>query len=140
MASSIWVTTAEDHSRELAARYESLIRLAEAIRSEHDDKELFRLLADELRQVVPFDALAQYDEAANKVQWYMCESCTQPSAPLGDLSKEETVAWWVHRHQQAVVVPRVEEETRFPATIERLKQAGLRSLCALPLSTAHRQL
>src|SRR5690242_21622073 len=120
------------------ARYESLIRLAEAIRSHRDQKELFHLLADELREVVPFDAMAQYDESAAKVNWRLCELCTQPNpAPLSAVATEETVAWWVNQHQKALVIPLVEEETRFPSTMARLKESGLRSLCAFPLSTAH---
>ena len=49
----------------LAPRYESLIRLAEAIRSHGDQKNLFQFLADELRQVVPFDAVAQFDHTGS---------------------------------------------------------------------------
>jgi hypothetical protein len=33
-----------------------------------------------------------------------------------------------------------DDETRFRSTIEALDKLGLRSLCALPLSTAHHQL
>ena len=55
----------------LGARYESLIRLAEAIRSQRDHSDLFDLLANELRSVVQFDAILQYDEAANKVRWLL---------------------------------------------------------------------
>jgi len=128
-------------SASLAARYESLIRLAEAIRSQHDQKELFRLLANELNKVVQFDGMAQFDAAANKIHWHLCDRCAALNAPpLSDLEKEETVAWWVHRTNQPVVIPFVDRETRFPATIERLKQLGLRSICALPLRTAHRLL
>ena len=41
---------------------------------------------------------------------------------------------------QGKVIPRVEEETRFPHTIPCLIELGLRSVCALPLSTVHRRL
>ena len=51
-----------------AARYESLIRLADAIRSQPAGGDLFGLLAEELRRVVPFDAIAQFDETATKVR------------------------------------------------------------------------
>ena len=65
----------------------------------------------------------------------------QPSeTPLGDLATEETLAWWVHQHQEIVVVPDLQLETRFPKTMERLRARGMRSLCALPLSTTHRRL
>src|SRR5580658_9503354 len=57
------------------ARYQSLIRLAESIRARRDPGELFDLLACELCSVVQFDAIAQYDEAANKVHWHVSEAC-----------------------------------------------------------------
>jgi hypothetical protein len=50
-----------------------LIRLAEAIRSHPDEKDLFRTCANELHQVIPFDALSQFDPAANMVQWHFLE-------------------------------------------------------------------
>jgi formate hydrogenlyase transcriptional activator len=125
----------------LAARYESLIRMAAAVRSHHDGRELFELLARELRLVVPFDAIAQYDDRPSKVHWHICRDMPEPSAqPLTDLVREETVAWWVHQHQEIVVIPDLLLETRFPKTIQRLRALGLRSLCALPLSTTHRHL
>jgi len=60
-------------TQSLAPRYESLIRVAEAIRSHRNQKDLFQLLAVELRQVVPFDAMAQVDHAGNKVNWHFSE-------------------------------------------------------------------
>src|SRR6266849_2280533 len=123
-------------TQSLAPRYESLIRLAEAIRSDRDQKDLFQLLADELRQVVPFDVMAQCDHAGNKVNWHFSEAYDSEKRVSG-IPKEETVAWWVDRTQQPVVLQVADEETRFPATIEALKRLGLHSLCALPLSTAH---
>jgi formate hydrogenlyase transcriptional activator len=127
-------------TQSVAPRYESLIRLAEAIRSHRDQKDLFQLLADELRQVVPFDAMSQIDPTGNKVNWRFSEAYDSRLSRVSDIPKEETVAWWVHRTQQPLVIQVAHEETRFRTTIEALDKLGLRSLCALPLSTAHRQL
>src|SRR5262245_29650134 len=128
----------------LGARYEALIRMADAVRSHRDGRELFELLARELRLVVPFDAIAQYDERPSKVNWHICtktqEAKPVSSGPLGDVLTEETLAWWVHRHQEIVVIPDLLLETRFVKTMEKLRALGLRSLCALPLSTPHRRL
>jgi formate hydrogenlyase transcriptional activator len=128
----------------LAARYESLIRMADAVRSHRDQRELFDLLARELRRVVPFDAIVQYDDAPSKVHWHLCPDAAPAerplSDPLADLTKEDTLAWWVHEHQEIVVVSDLLLETRFPKTIARLRERGMRSLCALPLTTTHRRL
>ena len=124
----------------VAARYESLIRLADSIRAHREPKELFRVLAEELRSVIPFDGIAQFDEAANKVNWHLCARCEQTSASMSAIPKEETLAWWVYENQRPVVIADVTEEHRFASTMEQLAKAGLRSFCALPLTTAHRRL
>jgi len=117
------------------------MRLAEAIRAGRNHDELFRILADELRGVVPFDGIVQYDDSANKVNWRICKPCGGPAPnPVADLNKEQTIAWWVHHHQQHLVIPDIESETRFPASLERMRSLGFRSVCALPLSTTHRRL
>jgi formate hydrogenlyase transcriptional activator len=128
-------------TQSLAPRYESLIRVAQAIRSHRDHKDLFQFLADELRQVVPFDAIAQFDHAGNRTYWHFAEEYnSRLGQGVSDIPKEETAAWWVHRTQQPLVIQVSDEETRFRTTIEALNRKGLRSLCAFPLSTAHRQL
>src|SRR5579863_4430766 len=90
------------------ARYQSLIRLAESIRARRDPRELFDLLASELCRVVQFDAMAQYDEAANKVHWHVTEACRPSSANQNPIRKEETLAWWVYQHQQPVLIRRAD--------------------------------
>jgi formate hydrogenlyase transcriptional activator len=121
-------------------RYESLIRLAEAIRTNRHPQDLFQVLVGELRDVVQFDAIAQFDEALNKVNWHLGELCNAAAKPACDLPKEETIAWWVQHHQEAVVVHSVDDEDRFPRMMAMLRDCGIRSLCALPMSTAHRRL
>jgi formate hydrogenlyase transcriptional activator len=125
-----------------AARYEALIRLAEIIRSHPNEEELFQTLATELREVVEFDALCQFDGGAKWVQWYFVEPFKSKleARRLEAVPKEETPAWWVYKNQQPVVIRRADQQTRFPYVIDRLTKLGLNSVCSLPLSTAHRQL
>jgi formate hydrogenlyase transcriptional activator len=122
------------------ARYESLIRLADSIRAQHETKALFHVLVDELRPVIPFDAIAQFDESSRKVNWHLCESCTPHSPAPSDMQIEETLPWWVSENQQAAVIANVWQETRFPHTVGQFKKFGIQSACALPLSSAHRRL
>jgi formate hydrogenlyase transcriptional activator len=126
----------------LASRYEALIRLAELIRSHPGEKDLFQTLASDLHGVVPFDGLSRFDSAANWVQWHFLEPYNREfeSRAVRAIPKEETVAWWVYVNQRPVVIPFIDREASFPLVAERLSKLGLRSLCALPLSTAHRQL
>jgi formate hydrogenlyase transcriptional activator len=124
----------------LTSRYEVLIRVAEAIRSHPDEKELFETLANELCEVVEFDVLYQFDGKANRVQWYRREAYRQKfeALSLKAIPKEETIAWWSYLNQQPVVIRFADQETRFPYVVERLKELGLNSGCTVPLSTAHR--
>jgi formate hydrogenlyase transcriptional activator len=130
----------ERSTQSLARRYESLIRLADAIRSQPDLEDLFQVVAVELQRVVPFDAMAQCDPTGNKVHWHYSAAIDSAVSRLSDVPKEETVGWSVHRTQQPLVIQVTEDETRFHTSIERLRKLGLRSLCALPLSTARQQL
>jgi formate hydrogenlyase transcriptional activator len=123
-----------------SARYDSLSRLAEAIRTQHDPDQLFQVLVRELGNIMRFDAIAQYDEALNKVNWHLGQTCRPYSKPSRDIEKEQTIAWWVQQHQEILVIDSVDEEERFPQMIAALRECGIRSLCAVPMSTVHRRL
>jgi formate hydrogenlyase transcriptional activator len=126
----------------IASRYEALARIAELIRSHAEEKILFQTCARALHQVVAFDGLSWLDPATNWVQWHFVEPYDNALEALAvrNIPKEETVVWWVYQNQQPVVIPFIDRETRFPLVAERFSKLGLRSLCALPLSTAHRKL
>ena len=124
----------------VGARYESLIRLADSIRAQHETEALFQVLVKELSSVIPFDAIAHCDESSKKVNWHLGESCQQAGSPPCDIQNEETLPGWVVENQKAAVIADVRQETRFPHSVAQLKKVGLQSACALPLSTAHRRL
>ena len=124
----------------IAGRYEALIRIANSVRAQKTPDDLFQVLVDELRHVVPFDAIAQFDESANKIRWHLCSACLQPREKPDEIKREETLAGYVFREQRIVTFGTLEGETRFPQSIAILQQAGLHSVCAVPLTTAHRRL
>ena len=125
-----------------ASRYEALIRLAGAIRSHPDEKDLFRTIVNELHEVVEFDAVCQFDGTANWVQWYFSEPYKDKleARRLEAFPKEENAAWWVYQNQRPVVARITDQRTRFPQVLDCLAKLGLKSTCVLPLSTAHRKL
>jgi formate hydrogenlyase transcriptional activator len=122
----------------ISARYRALIRIAQAIRGHRNPHDLFQLLTSELRGALPFDGIVQFDEMANKVHWNHCREAPKHPGPV--LDPEDTVAWWVYRNQQTLLVRDTEHETRFPAMMEMFRSFGIRSACAVPLTTAHRRL
>ena len=128
----------------IASRYEALIRLAEAIRSHPDEKDLFATCANELHEVIPFHSLVQFDPAANWVQWHSEEKLDawreELASLLRTIPREESISRWVYDNQQPLVIRLEDGETRFRLVADHLRKIGIRSLCALPLSTAHRRL
>jgi len=96
---------------------------------------VFQALVHTLRHVVPFDAIGVvlYDEAAHKIHFHGLEIVHQPGVvPPADLAPEEMVTWWVHQHQQPLMIPCVDTETRFPRMMARLKQYGINPLARCP--------
>src|SRR5579862_252301 len=132
-------TTITGQEHPLLARYEALIRVSRAIHTHRDPKELFRILAGELRQAVDFDliGLFLYDEASNTIHNPVLQTDKVPEFALpADLPAEETLTWWVYRQQEPIVIASPDEETRFPRMMEIYRKFGVASACVLPLTTA----
>src|SRR6266853_4797309 len=125
----------------LAKRYEALLRVSQTLISIRSSEELFKLLARELREVVSFYVMGVgiYDKNAHEMS---TTSYGEPGVPLQapKFAPEETFSWWVYQHQQPLIIPSLDAETRFPAVAETLKNRGVRSVCVLPLTTVHRRL
>jgi formate hydrogenlyase transcriptional activator len=127
----------------LSDRYEALIRVSQAIGAHRDPQDLFRAMATELRRVIQFDGIvvAQYDEASHEIVWHTCQLCdhegpvSPPCTPA-----EETITKWVYDRQEPVVIPFLQEETRFTAALSFLRERGFQSVCVLPLTTVHRRI
>src|SRR2546428_289041 len=125
----------------VTARYEALFRVSQTLISIRSSEELFSILARELRAVVNFYVMGVgiYDENAHEMS---TKSYGEPGVPLQapKFAPEETFSWWVYQHQQPLIIPSLDAETRFPAVAEMLKNRGVRSVCAFPLTTVHRRL
>jgi formate hydrogenlyase transcriptional activator len=122
-------------------RYEALFHVSQTLISIRSSEELFNVLARELRAVVNFYVMGVgiYNEKTHEM---VTTSYGEPGVPLQapKFAPEETFSWWVYQHQQPLIIPSLDAETRFPAVAEMLKNRGVRSVCALPLTTVHRRL
>ena len=125
----------------VSKRYELLFRVSQTLLSIRTSEELFSILARELRAVVNFYVMGVgiYDE---KTQEMKTRSYGEPGVPLQapKFAPEETFSWWVYQHQEPLIIPSLDEETRFPAVTAMLGNRGVRSVCSLPLTTVHRRL
>src|SRR6202166_2487935 len=128
-------------TRTVIERYEALLRVSQTLISIRSSEERFRLLARELRAVVNFYVMGVgiYDENAHQIH---LTSYGEPGVPLQvpQFTPEETFTWGVYQHQQPLIIPSLDSETRFLAVAEMLKNRGVRSVCVLPLTTVHRRL
>src|SRR5689334_22519771 len=123
-----------------AARYEALIRISNSIRARKEPRDLFEILVHELRRVIPFDAIAQFDESANKINWHLGSSCRRRDECPPDVEDGESLPRMIYRTQETVVLGALDGDARFPALTQKMCGNGLQSLCAFPLTTAHRRL
>jgi formate hydrogenlyase transcriptional activator len=123
------------------ARYDALFRVSRTIGAHRDPAELFQSLVRELRGVVEFDVLycTQYNPAGERPAFCVLETPAR-RIPPPEFEPEETLTAWVYEHQKPLIIPFLERETRFPRVTALLESEGIRSLCALPLRTAHRSL
>ena len=127
----------------VAARYEALIRVSQAVSAYREPRKLFDVLVDELRRVIEFDGIgiAQYDEATGAIEWHVSIHCNEPNPVLKDKCvQKETMTCWVFQNQRPLVIPFVDQEMRFPDTMEFLKKHEIQSVCMLPLTTVHRRI
>ena len=117
-----------------------LIRVSQAIKAHRGSNDLFQALAVELRKVVDFDVVycIRHDESANRISWL--GSLSPGGIQRPDFPPEEMMTTWVYEHQEPLVIPLLDRETRFPRVVEFLSNQGLRSVCSLPLTTVRRRL
>jgi formate hydrogenlyase transcriptional activator len=133
------------HSEILAAtlpdtRYETLIRVSNAIGTYRDPKDLFRALVRELQRVVQFDCVGVsiYDEKSNTFHRHFVEAETEAAIPPDpELTMEESDAWWVYQNQEPLVTSLADHHAQDCKFRAILKKHGIRSVCTLPLTTAH---
>jgi formate hydrogenlyase transcriptional activator len=127
----------------LAVRYETLVRVSRAIAAHGDLKELFGLLADELHRVVQFDfiGVSLRDKNSDTFDDYFIDMTSRSElVPEEKLAPEENLTQWVYERQEPLLRSTNELDPRYGRLQAMLKGLYVRSICALPLTTAHRKL
>jgi len=127
----------------LAVRYETLVRVSQVIGAHGDPKELFGVLVNELHRVVQFDfiGVSLRDKNSDTFQNYFIDMTSRSElAPEEKLTPEETLTLWVYERQEPLLRSTNEMESRYGRLQAMLKRLHICSICALPLTTAHRKL
>jgi formate hydrogenlyase transcriptional activator len=127
----------------LETRFETLVRVSQAIAAHRDPKELFGVLANELHRVVQFDLIgvSSRDEDSDTFQNYFIDMTSRAELiPEEMLTPEETLTLRVYERQAPILRSTNEMEPCCARLQAILKRLCIRSICALPLTTAHRKL
>ncbi|HEY3579551.1 MAG TPA: sigma 54-interacting transcriptional regulator [Pyrinomonadaceae bacterium] len=127
---------------EQTKKYLTLLELSKAIASHRDLSGLFHDLACRLQKLVDFSHLGVmlYDAKHNVMRFHLLETCepAEWQSP-GEVPMEGSISGWVWEHQEAVVIRDLEQEHRFPYA-KSLIQRPVKSICSVPLTTAHQRL
>jgi len=120
-------------------RYDALLQMANLVVRHCDLEELFPELAERLRQLTSCDfvVFSLHDPISHMMRVY---SWNGHSIVLREIPVGETPGGWVWRHQLPILIQDTETEVRFEPKMQILGEAGVRSYCALPLTTARRHL
>src|SRR5262245_56209965 len=123
-------------------QYLTLLGLEKAISSHRNIPDLFRDLACRLQKLFRFRDIGVmlHDETSNVMRLYVLEACEAVlREPVREVPIEGSIAGWVWQNQKPVVVSDLQHDTRFPAA-KGLRPYPARSVCSLPLTTAHQRL
>ncbi len=136
----------ESAKRELSQesdRLRLLLDVSESIASYRDLNELFAVLNQRLPQLVPFDFinLVLHDPVRNVMRLEILAT-GEPSTilPGRETPVEESPSGLVWQTQQPLMIGDLADETRFAGLRTLLLENGVRSYCAVPLTTALRRL
>ncbi len=122
------------------ARYEGLLRAANAIAACSDCDSAADRLPEELHRILVFDYLQVivFDSSTSKVVWQLTDLKgkreDQEICPPGE------AALWVYEHGEPVFVSDWSRAPRFPRQAQAMRDLGLASGCVLPLTRGRRRL
>ncbi|MGD0908327.1 MAG: sigma 54-interacting transcriptional regulator [Candidatus Acidiferrales bacterium] len=124
-------------------QHRALLDVAEAIAQHRDLRELFHELAARLHRVVEFEflSLVLHDASRNVMRLHILEAERPGKIRAGaEFSIGDTPSGWVWETQQPFILDDTKQETPTPSLLQILRENGVRSFCAVPLTTAQRRL
>ena len=124
-------------------RLQLLLEVSESIAAHRNLNDLFRDFSERLPRVVPFDYinLLLHDPARHVMRLHILVAPERSTIKPGmEFPVDESASGLVWKTQRPLTVEDVDAETRFPRLIAMMRENGVRSFCALPLTTALRRL
>jgi len=123
-------------------QYRALLDVAESISRNRDLPALFEDLAQRLRGVAAFEYLnlVLHVPERNTMRLRVLTSMRPSDSSFWETPVDETPSGLVWQTQRPLVIPDIDQETRYPKIMQLLRGHGVRSCCVLPLTTAQRRL
>src|SRR5215469_16657845 len=135
--------SAQAASQSQNGRYEALLRAAQSIAACHDCDSTANCLASKLHDVVDFDYLQvlAFDTDAGTL-WQLSERNRklERASHVGFSDFADTPAAWVQEHGEPLIISDWNQETRFTAYRQEMRELGVQSSCALALVRGQRRL
>jgi formate hydrogenlyase transcriptional activator len=121
------------------ARYEALLHLVDTLSHQGTLQELLGELRTRLQHIISFDFVnfGFYNDSRNLMEikrW-------QGSVPFPqELEVDKSAVGWVWQNQKPLLWSEQEDRHRFPQLFQVMREHGMHSFCALPLTTLQRRL
>ena len=138
-------TTSQEASiplRPAASQHQVLLEVTESIATHRDLPALFHDLKGRLPRLVDFDSLwlVLHDADRNVMRVNILETPSRAYLDFVERNVEDAPAGWVWQRQEPLVVPDIDQESRFQEAMKSLHELKVRSFCILPLTTPHQRL
>jgi formate hydrogenlyase transcriptional activator len=121
---------------------ESHFRVFQSLKGQRKVDELLQNLPVHLRPYLSFDYMSVMlrKEGGDGRTWYIPDGQDPSTLTCTKLApSEELLAFWVVEHQEPAVIANFEEETKFANLNKSVTERALKSVCAVPLTTAQCQ-
>ncbi len=122
--------------------HRTLLEVSRATASHRDLESLLRDLTGLLQRIAPFDVLrlVLHDPEHDRMRLHTL-GALRPIAPVAlEVHTNESPSGLAMQTQQPVVVPHIDQDHRFPIVTDLLRSEGMKSYCAIPLTTPLRRL
>jgi formate hydrogenlyase transcriptional activator len=119
-------------------RYRLLLEITDLVVGARNLPDLFQRLAPHILSVTGSEFLnfSLHDPLQNCMITHYWQKGSE-SVEFDAFAVDECASGWVWSRQEAIAIPDVEKETRFPACIPLLRKRGVRSYRMLPLTTSN---
>jgi formate hydrogenlyase transcriptional activator len=123
-------------------RYDAVLRISEVLSAGAQPEELAKILAEQLRQVIPFELLdiVVFKENSNEIEYH---GWGKAELPVPDLPVEKLLTWHVYNSQEPLEITDWNSDERVPQQLKAVAKTidiNVGSALLVPLTTPHRRL